>query len=422
MPFLSQLLTQDVRDKEGKRAGKLKDLIVPADAAYPSISAVVISLPHGESEAVPWWQMGSLEPGNLTLKVSAGEIRPYKGADNKLRLVQDVLDKQIVDTEGVKVVRVNDLQVTRTNGSYRLVAVDNTSYGLLRRLGFIGLAGFLEKRWPKSLISWDDVDLLPYNVPEVKLKVPLNHLRKLHPAEIADVLNQLSATEGSDAVESLDDETAAEALAETDPERQAAIIEMIDSEKGADILEEMDPDDAADVLGDVSEEKAQELLKLMEPEAAEDARELLAYPEDSAGGLMTTEYVALSPEQSAQEAIDYLRKVCPEADTIYYLYVVDAEEHLLGVVSLRDLVIAPPQRKVKEFMHPDAVSIYATADRREVTTTLVKYNLLAVPVVDDDNRMLGIVTVDDVMEVVTPRAWRRGSGSAEKRTPQKAAS
>lgn len=412
MPFLSELLSKEVRDREGKQVGKLKDLIVPADVAYPSVSAVILSLRRGQTKVVPWWQMESLEPGSLSLKCRAGEIEPYEPGESTLALVRDVLDKQIVDTEGVKVVRVNDLQLTRANGVYRLVAVDNSARGLLRRMGLAPIANILERRWPESLISWDDVDLLPSNVPAVKLKVPLSNLRRLHPADIAEILNQLSATEGTDAVESLDDETAATALAEAEPERQAAIIEMIDSEKGADILEEMAPDDAADVLGDVSQEKAKELLQLMEPEAAEEARELLAYPENSAGGLMTTEYVQLSPEQTAQEAIDHLRESAPEADTIYYLYVTDAEEHLLGVVSLRDLVIAPPNKKAGEFMHPDAISVPITADRREVTTTLVKYNLLAVPVVDEQDRVLGVITVDDVMEVVMPRAWRRKGTSA----------
>ncbi|MBI2907549.1 MAG: CBS domain-containing protein [Chloroflexi bacterium] len=412
MPFLSQILGKEVRDREGKRVGKLKDVIVPCDTAYPSVSAIEISLSGGQAKIVPWRQIESLEPKRLKLKVIANEIEAYQLAENILALARDVLDKQIVDTEGVKIVRVNDLQLNRSNGQYRLVAVDNSTQGLLRRLGFGPVADVLGKRWEESLISWDDVDLLPSNVPAVKLKVPLGRLRKLHPADIAEILNQLSATEGTDAVQSLDDETAATALAEVEPERQAAIIEMIDSEKGADILEEMAPDDAADVLGDVSEEKAKELLDLMEPEAAQDARELMAYPEDSAGGLMTTEYVALSPDQTAQEAIDHLRKVAPEADTVYYLYVTDAEKHLSGVVSLRDLVVAAPGRKVSEFMHPDAVSILASADRREVTTALVKYNLLAIPVVDDQDRMLGVVTVDDVMEVVTPRAWRRKRLSA----------
>ncbi|MFH1484538.1 MAG: CBS domain-containing protein [Chloroflexota bacterium] len=412
MPFLSQLLGKNVRDPEGRRAGKLRDLIVSVDAVYPSVSAVVLGIARDETKVVPWSQMESLEPGKLSLKCGLGELKPFGARENTLFLAKDVLDRQIVDTEGVKVVRVNDLQLTRTNGGYRLIAVDNGTHGLLRRLGLGAVVSLLEKRFPESLISWDDVDLLPSNVPAVKLKVPLRNLRMLHPADIGEILNQLSATEGTGAVESLDHETAATALAEADPERQAAILEMLDSEKGADILGEMAPDDAADILGDVSAEKAQELLRLMEPEAAEDARELLAYPDDSAGGLMTTEYVGLSPEQTAQEVIDHLRTLAPGADTIYYLYVTDADERLLGVVSLRDLVVAPPEKRVRDFMHPEVISIPVSAGRREVAGALARYNLLAAPVVDEHGMVQGVITIDDVMEVVMPRAWQRKRPSA----------
>lgn len=406
MPFFSELLDKKVYDSQGKLMGRLKDLLVAGDVAYPPITALVVGLPKRRRVTVPWRQVKSLEPGPVILSNSQAELEPYLASDADLELAEYVLDKQIVDTEGVKVVRVNDLHLVKTNGEYRLAAVDNTSSGLLRRLGLGRIVSRVGSHFPERLIKWEDVDLLPSPLVTVKLRAPHENLSRLHPADIAEILNQLSATEGTAALESLDDEIAAKAVAETDPELQVAILEGIDSERAADILEEMAPDDAADVLQDISSEKADELLQLMEPKAAQEARELMAYPEDSAGGLMTTEFVALPQDLSAEGVINRLRELAPDAETIYYLYVTDEAGHLQGVISLRDLVVAPPQRTIMEFMK-EVVSVPVSADKWEVARVLEKYNLLAVPVVDSERRLRGTITADDVMEVLMPRAWRR---------------
>lgn len=408
MPFLSELINSNVLDSRGQRIGKLADLVVSLDVTlpYPPVCGAVVRLPRRRTIAVPRRQIDSVEPGQVRLSCLQDQIAPYQPPETDLQLARDILDKQIVDTDGARIVRVNDLQLVSVNGGLRLAAVDSTAQGLLRRLGLGGLANLLGKRVAEGLIKWEDVDIIPSSVPTVQLKAPFRNLSRMHPADIAEVLSQLGTSLGRDAIEAMSDETAAMALAEVEPELQVALLEGMDSGKAADILEEMAPDDAADLLQDFSSDKAQELLRLMEPEAAQDAVELMAYPEDSAGGIMTTEYVAVSQEMTADQVINRLRELAPEAEPTYYIYVTDAEEHLLGVISLRDLVLAQPQTKVADFMRDEPVSINLLDGMDEVTEVFTKYNLLAVPVVDDENRLQGVVAINDLIDETISKAWK----------------
>jgi Mg2+ transporter MgtE len=214
---------------------------------------------------------------------------------------------------------------------------------------------------------------------------------------------------GTSVFETLDTETAADTLQEFDTELQVEVLESLDDERAADIIEAMEPDEAADLLAEMPEERASVLLDLMDREDAEEVRTLLAYDEDTAGGLMTTEYVAIPATLTAEETINWLRELAPKAETIYYIYVTDEEEHLLGVLSLRDLIVAKPQMRVTDFMHDGPVSVTADTSHQEAAFTLAKYNLLAVPVVDEEKRLLGIVTVDDAIDLVLPHRGRHRS-------------
>jgi len=204
----------------------------------------------------------------------------------------------------------------------------------------------------------------------------------------------------------LDDETAAHALAELADEHQAAVLAAMEPEEAADVLEEMPPDEAADVLGDIEEERAQELIRLMMPKAASEVQSLLAYGEDTAGGLMNSRLIAVQEKDTADEVIAQLRRTAPPEDEIYYLYVVDDEGCLRGVLSLRDLIVAPPDARVVDFMHRDVEFARLDDSKEEVARKLVRYNLLAIPVVDDEHHLKGVVTVSDVVDLVAPRAWQ----------------
>lgn len=405
MPFVSEIMGKPVSDANGQKVGKLADLVVSFDRLYPAVSAILVSQPGGGKLAAPASQVSSLEPGNLSLSVASSQVKPRPVAEEEFLIVRDLLDKQIIDTEGVKVVRVNDVQITHVNGGYRVSAVDHSARALLRRMGIGGAGDLL--RLPERSIKWEDVELVPSDgTAAVKLRVPRGQLAELHPADIAQIVQELSIAEGSNTMATLDDETAAKVAAEMDTQRQVAIMERMDTERAADIVEEMNPDDAVDLLSEMDEKKAQEIIERMEPEAAEDVKELIGYEEDTAGGIMTTDFLAFLPNLTAEQVINQLREMAPDPESVMYLYVTDTEGRLLGVLPLRDLIIAKPQTRVGDIMVAKVISIDVDTPQVEVAKILAKYNLLALPVVDKENKLIGIVTVDDVMDVVLPRDWR----------------
>ena len=373
---------------------------------FPRVTAVILKN-NRKVRSLDWSVVRSWDNKELSLKVDEPSVQPHPRADSELWLSRQILDKQIVDMDGRRVVRVNDLQLSQVDGSMLLVGVDIGGRGLARRIGLEGigrrLASTLGIDWPQKLISWEAVDPVKSDVSSVKLRIAHTKLAKLHPADIADIVNELSPEDRNAVFAALDDEKAADALEEIDePQMQASILERLDVERASDILEAMAPDEVADLLADMPRERAQLLLQKMEEDEAEDVEELLAYREDTAGGLMTTEYVAVLHTLTAAQAIDRLRQLEPNAESVYYVYVVDEEEHLLGVLSLRDLIVAKPETKIRDFMIKNVISVGVDAGPRDVAEVTSKYNLLAVPVVDQHNRIQGIVTVDDVMERVMP--------------------
>jgi Mg2+ transporter MgtE len=285
--------------------------------------------------------------------------------------------------------------------------------GLLRRLGVEAplerVASAVGRDLPRGIIPWHLVEPIASGPGAVRLTIPHQKLALLHPADIADVVEEMTADERIAVFQQLDLETAAEALQEVEPEMQAAIVSDLPEERAADILEEMDPDEAADLLQDLPEERREELVELMDKEEAQDVEELLTHPEDSAGGIMTSDYVSLAGELTAAQAIDQLRERKPDPELTYYLYVVDAEEKLEGVLSLRDLVVAPPETKVRAIMDPHVLKVAAETPKEEVAALIAKYDLLALPVVDARGKLIGTVTVDDVVELMLPRGWKKRS-------------
>jgi magnesium transporter len=283
--------------------------------------------------------------------------------------------------------------------------------GLMRRLGVEersrSFAGRLGRALPERYIDWEDVDPVETSIASIKLRVPHQGLAELHPADLATIIDQLAPRDRAGVLASLDDEAAADAIEEMEPETQVEVLEDLEPERAADILEEMSPDDAADLVADLSETARDEILALMERDEAAEVQELLGYPEDTAGGIMTTEFVAIPEHLTAGETIDRLRELEPDAETIYYVYVTDDDGRLVGVLSLRDLIVAPPSTQISEVMIREPVAVGALADQDEVAEVVAHYNLLAVPVVDDDRRLVGIVTVDDAIDTVLPTAWKR---------------
>jgi len=411
MQFLTQVLGRMVYDSIGEPVGKVRDLIVTPSDPLPLVSAIVVVNGHGEI-LIPWRQIRE-EVDRFSLPIRRNRLGQYSPRGDDIWVKKAVLDRQIVDTHDYKVVRVSDVRFVEAPGEVRLLGVDASTAGLLRELRMewlSKLAKIFGIKLSEKIIAWENVETLEGVAGPIKLKIPLEKLLKLHPADIADIIEQMNPMQRADVIESLDVQTAADVLPEASPEIQAEIIEDIDPERASDILEEMDPDEAADILGDLSEERTEELLKEMQPEEAEDVRELLTYEDETAGGLMTTDFVAISDELTAQGTIDSLRQLAPDAETIYYIYVVTENEKLAGVISIRDLIVAQPDTPLRDFMVKRVIHIHPEAGLREAAELFQKYNLLALPVVDYDNQLRGIITVDDMLEHIPAQAWRGRPG------------
>jgi CBS domain-containing protein/sporulation protein YlmC with PRC-barrel domain len=406
MFFLSKLLGQTVRDVEGKSAGTLEDLVVSLRQKYPHVTALVIKRGNRRL-AAPWQTVSSLEESNCLLRAPAADLAERELDDHELLLSGQVLDKQIMDAEGRKVIRVNDVQLARFGRDLRVVAVDVSSGALLRRVGLARVSSRLSKKTRPHLIDWGNVDLQASDAQAVRLTVPHTRLSLLHPADIAEIANELTPEERAAVFEELEHEVAADAIGEMQPAAQATLLAELADDKASELLATMDPDDAADLLADLPKRRAGRLLALMDKDEADEIRELLGYPENSAGGIMTTEFAHVPPEVTAEEAIELLREQEPEVETVYYIYVTDKKERLLGVFSLRDLLMVPGGRRVRDFMTKEPIALPPAAGQAEVAQTIAKYNLLALPVVDENGEIHGIVTIDDAIDLVLPLAWKK---------------
>jgi CBS domain-containing protein len=406
MLYLSQVLGRPIRDLEGERVATVKDIIVRLGADdHPPVTGLVARYRRRDF-FLPRWRIADLNQHGVRLNSDILDLRPFGRREGEVLLARDVLDKQLIDVDGKRVVRVNDVQIIEAAGDWRVTGADVSLQGLWRRLA---PSGFVGTKSPVEVLDWADVGYLATDAATVQLKSSSDKLARLHPVEIARLAEALSYHHGSEVVESLDDETAAETLEEMPADRQARILGDMDQERAADILEWMSPDEAADVLGDLPEEKAEELLGLMEDQEQADVAELLPYEDDTAGGLMTTEFVTLPRELTVAEALARLREMAETPNMIYYLYVTEAENswRLVGVIALRSLILADPSAPLAEVMRTEFQTAAPQEPAREVAQRIAEYNLLALPVVDDAGDILGIITVDDAMELLLPKDWRQ---------------
>jgi Mg/Co/Ni transporter MgtE len=326
-------------------------------------------------------------------------------------LVENILDKQIVDVNGAKVVRVNDLKLGEADGTVCIIGIDVGPNGILRRIDggtFIqkALTAF-NKPIKENIIGWNFLQTMDPQLRHLTLNVAKKQLGKLHPSDLAQILTEMAPEEGTEILASVDEELAGEALHEVPDEVRDKILKEMDMEMISDILEEMPPDEAADILGDMSEEKSEELLSLMEKEDAEEVKDLLSYEEDTAGGLMTTEFLDFSPDMTIDQTMTDIRLLVPDVEFIYYIYVVDENDHLLGVVTLKKLLTSPLFKTLKEVMTQNVKSVHFDTGRKGIAEMISKYDIIALPVIDDDNKILGIITVDDIIDLLVPNPTRR---------------
>ena len=412
MAYVSELENRPVVDIDGEHVGTLNDLLAArrGEMLHPQVIALVVKR-RGSLIIISINDIAVLLTPVIPLNKRIKDVVPYQPAEQDLYLVRDVLDKQIIDTNGVRVVRVNDLELARVNENIYVSNVDIGGLGLLRRMGLINLSRRLggsskPGKGLAGIISWDDVELLSGDQP-MRLKVPGERLSDLHPADLAEIISDLNRNESSKFLETLDDKMVADTLEEVEPDFQASLVENMPDERVADLLEEMAPDEAADLLAELPKDRSQELLRLMETDEAADVRKLLTYPEDTAGGIMNTEFVSVPPDLTVEDTIKLLRETANEAETIYYIYVTDTDNKLIGVFSLRQLVLSSPELKVSQFMEDRVITVNLLDTQDVVAQVISKYNLLAVPVVDEEEHMHGIVTADDALDKIIPTAWKK---------------
>ena len=408
--FISDVFRKPVLDQTGEEIGRLKDLTVGLGDPFPAVTTLVIQA-RKQTFLISWNQVNLFNKRVISANVLRKDLQAADPAPADVLICRDLLDKQIVDINGAKLVRVNDLRLGDVSGKMCLIAVDIGLRGILRRLGieaqgerFLALFRY---RMPNTLIGWHYLQPVEPKLSRLTLTISRQKASKLHPADLAEIISEVSQKERSAIFGTLDVETAAEALHELEPSVQADIIDDMSKEKASDILEQMPPDEAADVLGDLPENKAKELIGLMEKEEAQEVQELLEHEEDTAGGLMTTEYIAFPPDMTVEDAIRELRLEAPDVETVYYLYILDDSERLLGVVTLKDLILARPETLIQDIMRSPVKTLSIDAAQQDVAEFISKYNLIAAPVVDEDSVLRGIVTVDDVVDFLLPPASRK---------------
>jgi CBS domain-containing protein len=404
---LSELLGAPVTDSSGAVSGRVREVALSPQEDAVRISFLVVKTRHGERTLIPD-QITRIN-GDVRSRVSAAEWLPFAGSEGYFLLDRDLLDQQIIDINGRKVVRVNDVEITlealNDHLLLKISAVDVGVRGFVRRIlkGMVPVVALrsLTNQIPPKLIPWDFVDLIETNpARRVKLKISHDKLGTLHPADIADIVEDLSPAEREAVFETLDEEVAAETLEEVEPKLQRSIIDSLDEDRVADIVEEMDPDAAADLLGDLTEEKSDAILEEMEPEQREEVEELLEHKENTAAGRMNTEYLALSAEAGAQDAIAALGMFEGDVSSVVTVYLVDLEWKLIGAVPLQNIVLAKTGVKLAEIVSEPLVSCKENARDKEVAELFDKYNLLSLPVVDEHGSLAGVITADDVIAML----------------------
>jgi CBS domain-containing protein/flagellar motility protein MotE (MotC chaperone) len=389
----------------------LWDIYVTTEEGYPRAIGYKIKK-DGEIFNYEFRNIDFCEDGrNNFIKIK--DPKEIIARDFSYLLSKHLLDKQIVDINGKKLVRVNDLRMGEIAGEIRVLAVDTGVLALGRRAKLEGLVRwlykFIHKEITDSLIMWESVESLEMVNDNLKLSVPYQKLSKLHPADLADILEDMDVDYRAKVFESLDENLAADTLEEIEPEIQKDLLESLSESKVAEVFDSMPNDEIADILEEVDEETAEKLLMSMEKEDADEVRTLMEYEHETVGSIMNKDFISFNVNITSQETIDLLREIKPDDEVVYYIYIVDENEKLQGVVSLRDLVVSEPDSKLKDIMDKNVIKVNDDESMDESIELAVKYDLLSLPVVDEEDKLCGIVIMTDIIDEVFVPNWRRRS-------------
>jgi len=406
MLHATEVLGAEAHDASGNFVGKVKEMFIVPDEQPNRISRLLLGRGQYRPLVARYDQIGSVAPGKVQLSADESALELYQPNEGWLAMRKDLLDQQIIDTNGRKVVRINDVDLAdqKNNGNteLRITQVDIGVPGAVRRMlqGVVPPMAIrrIQTKLPPRTIRWEFVNLIePDPLRRVKLKLSSERLARLHPADIADLVEQLSPAERQSIFDSLDEETAAEAIAELDKRLQTQVVEKLNPEKAADILEEMNPDEAADLLANLPPEKSRQVLGEMEHREAHEVEELLQFGENSAGGMMNTEIVVVGEDATRGEVVDYIRFHEIALDQLDNVVMINREATFSGTVPVGRLILSSADERMGDLAFVPLLSVKTDAHENEVYEVFDKYNLRSLTVVNDQGRPLGAITVDDIV-------------------------
>lgn len=414
---------KEVLDKHNRLMGRPHDFMAQLGGAYPKLAALVLSrgLFAKKFAVVPWSQVKRIDH-RIYLNVAEETLKfaPDYKQEEYISIRKGILDQQVVDTFNRKVVRVNDLHLLKADKDLRIAHVDIGFRALLRRLGWEKAVDFLVRLvWPRArylsreqLISWKFVQPLEVVTRKGTIQLNVSHedLAAIPPADFGEIIDDLDPPERIALFRSLDFETQVDVLNALTVELQKDLMEELDIQTTIRLLEKMDPDEVADLLNVLSKREAGRILSMMSPVRARKLHSLLKYESDSAGGLMTTEFVSLSPVMTVSQAIQKIKETELDVEMIYYAYVLDDEGRLAGIVTFKKLLVAGPEDKMSDIMVERPVSVSAGASAKEVAFLMDKYDFLAIPVIDEAKKVRGIITIDDILALAIDEAWGEKPG------------
>jgi CBS domain-containing protein len=402
---LSLVLGGQLRDADGLRLGTVDDLIVRLGSDdYPPVTGALATI-AGRAVFVPAELITTIAAGVVTIRKSPLDLQPFARRPQEVLLKEDVLDRQLINVDGARLVRTNEIEIARLEGWYRVVGVDTGPRGLFRRLIPRRFADTIQ---PGSFLDWASVEPFTGHVPTVRLRIPHPKLARLHPAELADLVEAASHREGGEILEAVraDAERQADVFEELDSQHQVEFIEDMSDAEAAAVLARMESDDAADLINELPEERREDVVALLPSAQRRRIRTLLGYEPSTAGGLMSPDFICVYSQATREEALERVRRSTSSADSIAWIFVMNQHRRLKGAIQAVDLIRAEPGASVGEIARLPK-HVRPDADLEEVARLMTDYDLTVVPVVDDEQQILGVITVDDVLELVLPRGWRR---------------
>lgn len=405
----SRILNRKVYDEFDDVLGVLKDVYVTTQDGFPRIIGYKLKRDgvtfHYEFRYIEFIDRDG------TIKINTKGSKEILPMSYTYLLSENLLDKKIVDINGKQVVRVNDLRIAKIVGEYRVIGVEVGSFARYRRLKISGIMKFIYKIIGKNMddivLKWDDVESLEMANNNLKISVPYKKLSKLHPADLADIIESLDTNYRKRVLESLDEDLAADTLEEIEPEYKGAIIKELSDSKAVEVLENMPSDEIADLLDDLDEEEREKILVNLEKEDADEVKELLRYEDETVGSIMSKDFISVNLNITIRDTIDILREMQPDEEVMYYIYITDEEDHIKGVVPLKDLILYDPETKIKEIMDTTVSRVRHDDEINKVIEIAAKYDLNSVPVLDQNDRLIGIAIIHDLVDEFLYPFWKR---------------